>query len=58
MEGLSQGEIIGAVNNFSDENDVMISAAGSLPGDFYSTNQCRNRTQRAKLRQVSLFAPS
>lgn len=33
--GLSQGEIIGAVNEFADDNDVVISAAGSLPGDLH-----------------------
>jgi 3D-(3,5/4)-trihydroxycyclohexane-1,2-dione acylhydrolase (decyclizing) len=32
---LSQGEIIGAVNEFSDENDVVLCAAGSLPGDLH-----------------------
>lgn len=33
--GLSQGEIIGAVNEFADDNDVVIGAAGSLPGDLH-----------------------
>ena len=32
---LSQGEIIGAVNNFADDNDVVLCAAGSLPGDLH-----------------------
>ncbi|MEQ9287860.1 MAG: 3D-(3,5/4)-trihydroxycyclohexane-1,2-dione acylhydrolase (decyclizing) [Cyclobacteriaceae bacterium] len=32
---MSQGEIIGAVNDFSDENDVVVCAAGSLPGDLH-----------------------
>tara|TARA_B100001175_G_C19511410_1_gene644158 strand:- start:2936 stop:4813 length:1878 start_codon:yes stop_codon:yes gene_type:complete len=32
---MSQGEIIGAVNNFVDDNDVVLSAAGSLPGDLH-----------------------
>ena len=41
-KGLSQGEIIGAVNNFSDENDVMISAAGSLPGDLHKLWKTKN----------------
>lgn len=32
---LSQGEIIGAVNQFADDNDVVLCAAGSLPGDLH-----------------------
>jgi 3D-(3,5/4)-trihydroxycyclohexane-1,2-dione acylhydrolase (decyclizing) len=32
---LSQGEIIGAVNGFADDNDVVLCAAGSLPGDLH-----------------------
>jgi 3D-(3,5/4)-trihydroxycyclohexane-1,2-dione acylhydrolase (decyclizing) len=32
---LSQGEIIGAVNDFADDNDVVLCAAGSLPGDLH-----------------------
>ena len=32
---MSQGEIIGAVNNFADDNDVILCAAGSLPGDLH-----------------------
>ena len=31
----SQGEIIGAVNNFMDDKDVVVCAAGSLPGDLH-----------------------
>jgi len=30
----SQSEVIGAVNNFSDEKDVVLCAAGSLPADL------------------------
>jgi len=32
---MSQGEIIGAVNNFAEDNDVVLCAAGSLPGDLH-----------------------
>ena len=32
---LSQGEIIGAVNNIIDKKDVVVCAAGSLPGDLH-----------------------
>ena len=32
---MSQGEIIGAVNNFANDNDVVLCAAGSLPGDLH-----------------------
>lgn len=31
----SQGEIIGAVNNFSSAKDIVLCAAGSLPGDLH-----------------------
>ncbi len=31
----SQGEIIGAVNNFSSARDIVLCAAGSLPGDLH-----------------------
>ena len=31
----SQGEVIGAVNTFSDERDVILCAAGSAPGDLH-----------------------
>ena len=34
-EILSQGEIIGAVNNIVDKKDVVVCAAGSLPGDLH-----------------------
>jgi 3D-(3,5/4)-trihydroxycyclohexane-1,2-dione acylhydrolase (decyclizing) len=32
---ISQGEVIGAVNQLSEANDVMINAAGSMPGDLH-----------------------
>ena len=31
----SQGEVIGAVNRFSDDKDVVVCAAGSMPGDLH-----------------------
>ena len=34
-EILSQGEIIGAVNNTINKKDVVVCAAGSLPGDLH-----------------------
>lgn len=37
-----QGEVIGAVNTFSDVNDIMICAAGSLPGDLHKLWRTRN----------------
>ena len=37
-----QGEVIGAVNNFSEANDIMICAAGSLPGDLHKLWRTRN----------------
>lgn len=32
---LTQAEVVGAVNNFADEKDVVLCAAGSLPGDLH-----------------------
>jgi len=32
---LSQGEVIGALNSFSEASDVLLCAAGSLPGDLH-----------------------
>ncbi|MEM9142262.1 MAG: 3D-(3,5/4)-trihydroxycyclohexane-1,2-dione acylhydrolase (decyclizing) [Bacteroidota bacterium] len=37
-----QGEVIGAVNSFSEANDIMICAAGSLPGDLHKLWRTRN----------------
>src|SRR5437764_6999081 len=31
----AQSEVIGAVNSFSDPNDVVVCAAGSMPGDLH-----------------------
>lgn len=39
---MSQGEIIGAVNDFTDENDVVVCAAGSLPGDLHKLWRTKN----------------
>jgi len=38
----SQGEVIGAVNNFSQEKDVVLCAAGSLPGDLHKLWRTRD----------------
>lgn len=32
---ITQGEIIGVVNNFTDPSDIVVCAAGSLPGDLH-----------------------
>ncbi|MBI4573167.1 MAG: 3D-(3,5/4)-trihydroxycyclohexane-1,2-dione acylhydrolase (decyclizing) [candidate division NC10 bacterium] len=39
---LSQGEIIGAVNELSDPDGVMICAAGSLPGELHKLWRARH----------------
>ncbi|MGI8580785.1 MAG: 3D-(3,5/4)-trihydroxycyclohexane-1,2-dione acylhydrolase (decyclizing) [Chitinophagaceae bacterium] len=39
---VSQGEVIGAVNSFSSERDVVLCAAGSLPGDLHKLWRTRN----------------
>ena len=38
---ISQGEVIGAVNRASGPNDVVVSAAGSLPGDLHKLWRAR-----------------
>jgi 3D-(3,5/4)-trihydroxycyclohexane-1,2-dione acylhydrolase (decyclizing) len=38
----SQGEVIGAVNTFSDEKDVILCAAGSAPGDLHKLWRTRD----------------
>jgi 3D-(3,5/4)-trihydroxycyclohexane-1,2-dione acylhydrolase (decyclizing) len=32
---LSQGEVLGAINNFTKPSDIMVCAAGSMPGDLH-----------------------
>jgi 3D-(3,5/4)-trihydroxycyclohexane-1,2-dione acylhydrolase (decyclizing) len=39
---VSQGEVIGAVNEFSRPQDVVLCAAGSLPGDLHKLWRTRN----------------
>ncbi|HEY0735424.1 MAG TPA: 3D-(3,5/4)-trihydroxycyclohexane-1,2-dione acylhydrolase (decyclizing) [Herpetosiphonaceae bacterium] len=39
---ISQGEVIGAVNEFSRPQDVVICAAGSLPGDLHKLWRTRD----------------
>jgi 3D-(3,5/4)-trihydroxycyclohexane-1,2-dione acylhydrolase (decyclizing) len=38
----SQGEVVGAVNDFVSERDVLVCAAGSLPGDLHKLWRCRD----------------
>jgi 3D-(3,5/4)-trihydroxycyclohexane-1,2-dione acylhydrolase (decyclizing) len=38
----SQGEVIGAVNNFSAARDIVLCAAGSLPGDLHKLWKTRD----------------
>ncbi len=39
---ISQGEVIGVVNKFSQPKDVVVSAAGSLPGDLHKLWRTRD----------------
>ncbi|HSM55111.1 MAG TPA: 3D-(3,5/4)-trihydroxycyclohexane-1,2-dione acylhydrolase (decyclizing) [Candidatus Sulfomarinibacteraceae bacterium] len=39
---ISQGEVIGAVNNVADPRDVVVCAAGSLPGDLHKLWRTRD----------------
>jgi len=42
---LSQGELIGAVNELGDADSVMVCAAGSLPGDLHKLWRARHPKQ-------------
>ncbi|HIE28290.1 TPA: 3D-(3,5/4)-trihydroxycyclohexane-1,2-dione acylhydrolase (decyclizing) [Candidatus Poribacteria bacterium] len=39
---ISQGEVIGAVNEFSRPQDILVSAAGTLPGDLHKLWRTRD----------------
>jgi len=40
---LTQGEVLGAVNELSDAQDVVVGAAGSMPGDLHKLWRVRDR---------------
>ena len=40
---LTQGEVLGAVNELSDPRDVVLCAAGSMPGDLHKLWRVRDR---------------
>ncbi len=40
---LTQGSVLGAVNELSDPRDVVLCAAGSMPGDLHKTWRVRER---------------
>jgi 3D-(3,5/4)-trihydroxycyclohexane-1,2-dione acylhydrolase (decyclizing) len=42
LKPMAQSEIIGIVNDFSQPTDVVVSAAGSLPGDLLKLWKCRD----------------
>lgn len=41
-EGLSQLRVLGEMNRFVDERDVIVCAAGSLPGDLHRLWRCQH----------------
>src|SRR5438270_489761 len=41
----AQSEVLGAVNSFSDPTDVVVCAAGSMPGDLHKLWRTRDRKQ-------------
>lgn len=43
---MAQSEVIGILNDFVDENAVVVSAAGSLPGDLLKLWRCRDITRK------------
>jgi 3D-(3,5/4)-trihydroxycyclohexane-1,2-dione acylhydrolase (decyclizing) len=43
--GISQGEVIGLVNEFTGPRDVVVNAAGSLPGDLHKLWRARDPKQ-------------
>ena len=42
---LSQGEVIGLLNEFTGPRDVIVNAAGSLPGDLHKLWRARDPKQ-------------
>ncbi len=40
---ITQGEVIGVVNNFTKASDIVVCAAGSLPGDLHKLWRTRER---------------
>ena len=42
---VSQGEVIGVISNIMDENDTVVCAAGSLPGDMHKLWRTENGNQ-------------
>jgi 3D-(3,5/4)-trihydroxycyclohexane-1,2-dione acylhydrolase (decyclizing) len=42
-QGISQAEVIGAVNDGTDPRDVVVCAAGSMPGDLHRLWRTRDR---------------
>jgi len=42
---ISQGEVIGIVSNFMKEEDTVVGAAGSLPGDMHKLWRTKNGSQ-------------
>ena len=42
---ISQGEVIGVVSNFMNEDDTVVGAAGSLPGDMHKLWRTKNGSQ-------------
>lgn len=43
---MAQSEVIGIVNDFCDIKDVVVSAAGSLPGDLLKLWRCKDPTAK------------
>jgi 3D-(3,5/4)-trihydroxycyclohexane-1,2-dione acylhydrolase (decyclizing) len=41
-EGLAQTKVIGEINSFLGQDDVIVCAAGSLPGDLHRLWRCEN----------------
>lgn len=40
-DGLTQTEVVGALNHWLDANDIIVGAAGSLPGDLHRLWECQ-----------------
>ncbi|QYR23160.1 3D-(3,5/4)-trihydroxycyclohexane-1,2-dione acylhydrolase (decyclizing) [Paenibacillus sp. sptzw28] len=41
-DGLAQTKVLGTINSFIGKNDVIVCAAGSLPGDLHRLWRCEN----------------
>ena len=55
VTGLHQTHVVGMLNEFATEDDVIICAAGSLPGDFAACGVQANEGLSSGIRVISAW---